>query len=109
MPDENFLEKKEENIAIHIFSVSATMVGVCLTVLSLLAIRKSLNKIESLAEELVAVDSFLFLTACLVSYVAMRIKERKRRYRLEKVADIFFLVAISCIVLTSVLLVLDFI
>ena len=35
MSQETFIEKQEENIAIHIFSVSAAMVGVCLTVIAM--------------------------------------------------------------------------
>ena len=30
MPQETFIEKQEESIAIHIFSVSAAMVGICI-------------------------------------------------------------------------------
>ena len=41
-----FLEKQEENISIHVFSVSAAMVGVCLSVLGLFTISKRLSKNE---------------------------------------------------------------
>lgn len=109
MPQENFIEKQEENIAIHIFSVSAGMVGVCLTVIGILNIISSFTKIKTLGDEITAVDAIFFLISCLISYIAIRTKERKHRYLLEKIADGFFLVALSLMAVVCVLVVWEFI
>jgi len=104
MPEESFLEKKEENISFHIFSVSAAMVGVCLTVSSLLTISDALRRIENLGDELIACDAILFLVSCILSYMAIRDKSRKRRLLLEKTADIIFLTALLVIALVGLLI-----
>lgn len=105
MPQESFIEKQEENIAIHIFSVSAGMVGVCLTVIGLLSIVASLKKIETLCDELTAIDAIFFLISCITSYIAIKTKMRKRRYILEKTADLLFLAALSLTVIVCILIV----
>jgi len=109
MPEESFIEKKEESISIQIFSVSAAMVGVCLTVIGLLNINQTLKMIEDMADELIAVDAFLFLVACLISYMAIRTKDRKQRLALEKIADWSFLAALLLIVAACVMIALEFI
>lgn len=108
MANETFLEKQEENIAIHIFSVSAAMIGACLTMIGLLNITYSLKKIESLGDELVALDAILFLASCIVSYIAMKTKLRRRRYLLEKTADVIFLAALLTIALACILIARQF-
>jgi uncharacterized membrane protein YidH (DUF202 family) len=109
MAGESFIEKQEENISIHIFSVSAAMVGVCLTVLGLFTISKTLSKIETFGDELISIDAVLFLISCLLSYTALKTKIKKRRYNLEKISDFFFLIALSLIVVICILLVLEFV
>ena len=93
MSGESFIEKQEENISIHIFSVSSAMVGVCVTVLGLLSIIDSLKKVETIGDELTAVDGVIFLVCCVISYIAIRTKSKKYRYMLEKIADLLFLIA----------------
>lgn len=80
----------ENDIAVHIFSVSAAMVGVCLTVIGIFQIGK-LSQIGSIADELLAANAFVFLASCVISYLAMRSKSKLLRYRVERVADSVFL------------------
>lgn len=91
MGEESFLERQEENISIHIFEVSAAMMGICLAAAGILNISESLKKIETIGNELITVNSILFLLSCFFSYMAIRTKSRKRRYGLERIADVFFL------------------
>ena len=77
MPEENFIERKEENLSVQIFAVSAAMVGVCLTVIGLVSISSALKKIETLGDELVAIGGILFLISCIISYTG--IKRKKSR------------------------------
>jgi hypothetical protein len=44
----------EADICIHIFSVSAAMVGVCLTVIGLIRIIITLNPVSTLSDDLLA-------------------------------------------------------
>jgi hypothetical protein len=107
MPRETFIEKKEENISIHIFSVSAAMIGVCLTVIGILNLVSSFKKIQTLCDEITAVDAIFFLIACVISYTAIRTKTRKRRYLLEKLADYSFIIGLLLMVVTCLLIVYE--
>ncbi len=62
----------ESDICIHIFTVSAGIVGVCLTVIGLIRVVITLRKTDTVADNLLAIDAFLFLLACLSSYLALR-------------------------------------
>jgi hypothetical protein len=90
----------EEDICIHIFTVSSAMVGVCLTVIGLIRVVITLGKIDTIADDLLAADAFLFLVACLLSYWALRTRSKRRMHRVEKFADGIFISAM--IVMTGV-------
>lgn len=90
----------EEDICIHIFTVSSAMVGVCLTVIGLIRVVITMGKIDTLADDLLAADAFLFLVACLLSYWALRTRSLRRMHRVERVADSIFILAM--ILMTAV-------
>ena len=90
----------EEDICIHIFTVSSAMVGVCLTVIGLIRVVITLGKIDTLADDLLAADAFLFLVACLLSYSALRTRSIRRMHRVEQFADGIFILAM--IMMTAV-------
>jgi len=99
MPRPNAARRLEEDICIHIFTVSAGMVGVCLTVIGLLRVVITLRKVDTFADDLLAGVAILFLIACLASYWALRTRKTSRMYRVERFADIVFIVAL--IVMTA--------
>ena len=84
----------EEDLCIHIFTVSAAMVGVCLTVIGLIRIVITLQRNDTLADDLLAADSLLFLISCILSYVALRTRKVRRMHKVERIADTVFLAAI---------------
>ncbi len=84
----------EDDISVHIFTVSAGMVGVCLTVIGLLRVVITLRKADTFADDLLAFDAIIFLIACLSSYWALRTRSRQRHHRLERFADIVFLIGL---------------
>jgi len=95
----------EHDICIHIFTVSSAMVGVCLTVIGLIRVVITLGRADTLADDLLAGDALLFLISCLLSYWAFRSRGLRRMHRLEKIADVIFIVAmigmvIICAVIT---------
>lgn len=81
----------EEDVSIHIFTASAAMVGVCLTVIGLIRVVLTIRGGVTLADDLLAVDAFLFLVSCLLSYFALRTRSSRRMYRVERLADGVFL------------------
>lgn len=92
----------EEDACIHIFSVSAGLVGVCTTVLGLIRLAMTLGKFETIADDLLAADALVFLLACLFSYWALRTR-RRRMHRAERIADCLFLVGLALMVTVCVL------
>jgi hypothetical protein len=83
----------EQDICIHIFTVSSAMVGVCLTVIGLIRVVITLGTADTLADDLLAAEALLFLVSCLLSYWALRSRGLRRMHRLERIADGIFIIA----------------
>src|SRR6476646_7549646 len=90
----------EHAISIRIFTVSSAMVGVCLTVIGLIRVVITLGRADTLADDLLVGDALLLLISCLLSYWALRSRGLRRMHRLEKIADvIFILVMIGMVII----------
>jgi hypothetical protein len=103
------LDEREHNVLVAIFSVSAAMVGVCLTGIGLLQVVGSVRPLSTLADELLAVDAVLFLSCCLVAFLSFRTQRTATKLRLRQVADgLFFfgllLMVVVCGLITTVFL-----
>lgn len=93
MSNANTRSPLEEDICVHIFTVSAAMVGVCLTVIGLIRVVITIGKMDTIADDLLAADAFLFLVSCLLAYWALRTPTVGRMHRVERLADVTFLFA----------------
>jgi hypothetical protein len=103
-PERDSNSHLEQDICIHIFTVSSAMVGVCLTVIGLIRVVITLGTADTLADDLLAADALLFLVSCLLSYWALRSRGLRRMHRLEKIADGIFIVAmIGMVVVCAVI------
>ncbi|EHP87834.1 hypothetical protein GeomeDRAFT_1072 [Geobacter metallireducens RCH3] len=102
-------EAVEIDITVHIFTVSATLVGVCLTVISLLIISRKLSHVKSLGEDLLAFDALLFLSSCILSYSALRVRKKGRRHTLERTSEEVFFVALALMGIICVFIVYELI
>jgi hypothetical protein len=94
----------EQDICIHIFTVSSAMVGVCLTVIGLIRVVITLGSVDTLTDDLLAGDALLFLISCLLSYWALRSRTLRRMHRIEKIADGIFLIAMIGMVVICALI-----
>lgn len=88
------------NISNYIFPVSATMVGVCMTVISLIQLIPKDN-ISPWADNLLAIASLAFLASVMLSYWSIRHKEDL--LHIERYADRLFLLGMSVMVFVSFL------
>jgi hypothetical protein len=59
-PQRNANSHLEQDICIHIFTVSCAMVGVCLTVIGLVRVVITLGTADTLADDFLAADALLF-------------------------------------------------
>ena len=89
----------EADISVQIFSVSAALVGVCLTVIGVIRIVISTSKLNTVVDDFLAADAVLFLISCLLSYWALRTRSLRRMYRVERIADTVFLLGLFLMVL----------
>ena len=98
-PENDPIERKsraqlDEDIAVHIFSISATLVGVCLTVIGILHLVFRDKQSNTYGDDLLTADALLFLISCLVSYFALRTRATRRRHTMERIADGTFITAL---------------
>ena len=91
-------------ISYHILPVAATMVGVCITVISLVQLVPK-NAISPWVDQLVAVDALVFLGSAWLSYLTLR--NEKATGKFERIADWLFLSGLTLIGFVSVLIAFD--
>lgn len=87
-----------EDIGVHVFTVSAAMVGVCLTVIGLIRIVITIRKINTLADDLLAADALIFLLSCVCAYWSLRTRQSRRMHGLERIADAAFIMGLLLMV-----------
>ena len=97
---EGDLETRAHARRLTLFSVSAAMVGVCLTGIGLLNIMSTMRRIETLGDELLSVAAILFLASSALSFVSMnRRREHLRRDALVSIADGAFFIALALVLI----------
>lgn len=84
----------DEDICVHIFTTSAVMLGVCMTVVGVLHVCTALRNVDTIGDDLLSVNSMIYLAACLCAYWALRTRRRQRNRFLEHLADGLFLVGL---------------
>jgi hypothetical protein len=87
-----------------VLSVSSGMVGVCLTAIGLIGIMKSLNKVEILVDDMLAVGAVLFMVTALLSFFGMRTQLSQSWRSLARTIDILFCLALVLVVVATAML-----
>jgi hypothetical protein len=99
----------ETDLTIHIFSVSAALVGVCLTVVGIFLISHRLTNVKSIGEKLLAIDALIFLISCILSYLSLKIRKKRRQHLLERIAEEVFLLGLAMMACICFLIVYEFV
>lgn len=87
---ENAIARDKHLLAM--LSVSSGMVGACLTAISLIGIVKTLNKIETIVDDMLAMGTLVFTIAAALSFIGMRTHVGRRwRHVARWIDGIFFL------------------
>lgn len=89
----------------HILQTSAQLVGVCLTVISLIKVLH-IGRVGSLLDKFLAVDALLFTISATLSYASMRGNDSAH---LEKYADQLFMLGLLELGICAVLLAFELI
>jgi hypothetical protein len=91
-------EQREHDLTMHVFSISAAMVGVCLTAIGILRLVAVQTNAETLGDDLLAVDAVIFVVCCFLSFWSFKTKQPRYRQRLRLVVDSLFMVALVLMV-----------
>ena len=86
----------------HILNVSSVMVGACVTIISLVKLLEVQRHMPTHLDELLAVDTVMFMISTLLSYLSMR-RARASKARLEHLADRVFVLALLGLTVCSLL------
>lgn len=88
----------------HILSVSAGMVGVCITVIGLFRIVSRSQHVDSVADNLLSIDALVFLASCFLAYLGLRARTETNKKRFERAADYLFLAGLTMMSVVGVLI-----
>ncbi len=88
-------ESREHDLTMHVFTVSAGMVGVCLTAIGILRLVASQTKVQTLGDDLLALDALLFVACACIAFWSFKTGSATLRRRLRLLADTLFLVALA--------------
>ncbi len=103
-PDDAEAPAVEYSHLLTILSVSSGMVGVCLTAIGLIGIVKSLSKLETFVDDLLALGTMFFMVAGALSFFGMRTRLGKRWRNLVRALDIIFCIGMLTVVVAAMLL-----
>jgi magnesium-transporting ATPase (P-type) len=92
-PDVFFQRMLDRDVYLHISEISVAMVGVCLTGVSILQFDDQSDNANTYVDDLLALDSFVFLTSCLLAYWSVRVVMKGHRHvrRVANIANLIFL------------------
>ena len=88
-------------LSAHILPASATMIGVCMTVLSIGHLGPG-GEWRMVIDKLVAVDALVFLISALLSFMSMRVPSAGQRH--EARAELVFIAGLGMLALGAVVL-----
>ena len=91
-------EQREHDLTLHVFAISAAMVGVCLTAIGILRLVAAQTKVQTLGDELLAADAVLFVVCCFLSFWSFKTKQAGIRQRLRLLVDVLFMFALVVMV-----------
>jgi hypothetical protein len=98
----------ERDIYLHISEISVMMVGVCLTGVSILQVDEDIQEAGTYIDDLLAIDSFIFLISALIAYWVIRVTTNSNRNvrRVGNIANTIFLIGMVLMVIVCLSIVL---
>lgn len=92
-------EHREHDLTMHVFAISAAMVGVCLTAIGILRLVTSQTRVETIGDELLAADAVVFMVCCFISFWSFKTKNVRLRHLLRLIIDGLFVLALTIMVI----------
>lgn len=104
MSDERLNEQREHDLTMQVFTISAGLVGVCLTAIGLMRIFTSHARVNTIADELLAADAVVFMVCCSLCFWSFKTRNRPLQRRLRQVIDVLFMIALAFMVVVCSLI-----
>ena len=95
------MKDEKENRSPHILNTSANLLGFCFIVLTSVKISKLEE--SSFIDEGAALAIIIFMSSCLLSFLAMR-STTNRAGKMERAADVLFLFGLIVLFITTILI-----
>lgn len=92
-------ERREYDLTMHVFAISAAMVGVCLTAIGILRLVTSQTRVETIGDNLLAADAMAFMMCCFISFWSFKTKNVRLRHLLRLIIDWLFMLAMTIMVI----------
>lgn len=92
-------EYREHDLTMHVFAISAAMVGVCLTAIGILRLITSQTRVETIGDGLLAADAVVFMLCCFISFWSFKTKNLRLRHLLRLIIDGLFMLALTIMVI----------
>lgn len=93
--------KEGKSLSTHILPTSATMIGVCMTVLSLIHLARG-SELRWALDKLLALDALAFLASAVLSFASMR--RESDAASLESRAEAIFIAGLGLLALGAVVI-----
>lgn len=98
VPDERVREQREHELTMHVFSISAGMIGVCLTAVGILRLVAAQTNVQTLGDDLLAGDAVVFVVCCFLSFWSFKTRNHSLRRKLHVAVDLLFMLGLSIMV-----------
>ena len=97
------MPKNGNSMSNHILPTSSNLLGLCFVILNFIKLSKIAG--ETIIDEVSAISIVFFLASSILSYMSIRSEEKGAR--LEKIAEILFLVGLSLLGIISIVVALE--
>jgi hypothetical protein len=91
-------ERDQRELLLRLLPMSASLAGLCIAAITLFRSNERLVRMESLADDMLAICAFLFLCATYMTFWALRTRKPVMVLRLSKAVDGTFLAALTMLV-----------
>jgi len=91
-------EQRDHELTLQVFGISAGMVGVCLTAIGILRLVAQQAQVETIGDNLLAVDAVLFVLCCFLCFWSFKTRHTRLRRGLRIAIDVLFMLALTLMV-----------
>jgi hypothetical protein len=89
----------------HILNSSSNLLGFCLVVLTSIKISKFAA--ATIIDEITGVSAIMLMISCILSFLSIRSKNESHSEKVERIAEIFFLIGLIRLAVTILLVSFD--